>query len=618
MSMRHAFAALALAAFLFLVNPPAFSAATPRPNAVSNLRSAIWMPHTLYVGSSGLVEVTLSVTTATLKLSSFQLAGANASLYAVTRDRCTGTTLYIGHTCTIDFQVTASVPYGIDAQVSLVTDQGPAVVDVPVDTPAQPLKYGASELNFVHVPYMTTATDHLLVTNPNPIAIDLDMMAGGFDPGVYNEYDIDPGTCNHIPANSFCTLTFHFTPTAGWYGSWNAPLARDDASGRTDYLHMDLIGDGVYNKARPVSLKNYYNVNAFIEQDGELPLQGGLDGFGHAYPFASIDSYWLNQQFNILQSDGPALNAVANATLSINPGNYYGVALLGTAVFGPLEQRPFVLQYSDGTSSTILQSLSDWKTPRHFPNEDIAYAVPYRTGPRGQSDTPEHQYNLYGYVLPVDHDKTLMSIVLPPTRNVIVLALNVMSYPMNKPVDMSSAFNVVAIRHDGTQDSTGGIDRQGSAISYEALTSAAVLNDIISVSSIPNQPNAATSTTVVLPAGEYASLRMLGTAVNGTQLSQTLVVSYTDGTQAILQQSFSDWHNTQSVYHPYIEHERRNMLMPYRLNKNGSSHTGMVATLTGSYMIYEYSVPLDPTKTVLSVQLPNNKNVVILSMYVQP
>src|ERR1035438_6266743 len=45
-----------------------------------------------------------------------------------------------------------------------------------------------------------------------------------------------------------------------------------------------------------------------------------------------------------------------------------------------------------------------------------------------------------------------------------------------------------------------------------------------------NAPSAVSSATVTLPAGQYSTLAMLGTGVNGNQASQTFTVTYSDGT----------------------------------------------------------------------------------------
>jgi hypothetical protein len=53
--------------------------------------------------------------------------------------------------------------------------------------------------------------------------------------------------------------------------------------------------------------------------------------------------------------------------------------------------------------------------------------------------------------------------------------------------------------------------------------------------------DAVSNTTIPLPAGNYATLKLLGSAVNGKQANQSFVVTYTDGTTTTITQSLSDW-----------------------------------------------------------------------------
>ena len=53
--------------------------------------------------------------------------------------------------------------------------------------------------------------------------------------------------------------------------------------------------------------------------------------------------------------------------------------------------------------------------------------------------------------------------------------------------------------------------------------------------------DAVSSTTIPLPAGNYATLNLLGAAAHGSQTNQRFVVTYTDGTTTTITQSLSDW-----------------------------------------------------------------------------
>ena len=54
-------------------------------------------------------------------------------------------------------------------------------------------------------------------------------------------------------------------------------------------------------------------------------------------------------------------------------------------------------------------------------------------------------------------------------------------------------------------------------------------------------------TTIALPAGNDSTVNLLATAVNGNQVNQTFVVTYTDGTTTSFTQSLSDWYTPQKL-----------------------------------------------------------------------
>jgi hypothetical protein len=76
--------------------------------------------------------------------------------------------------------------------------------------------------------------------------------------------------------------------------------------------------------------------------------------------------------------------------------------------------------YSDGTSSTFTQNLSDWFTPQNSAGETEAMIMPYRDNSQGQKDN--RTFYLYEYTFALTANKTVASITLPNNRNVVVLA----------------------------------------------------------------------------------------------------------------------------------------------------------------------------------------------------
>ena len=150
--------------------------------------------------------------------------------------------------------------------------------------------------------------------------------------------------------------------------------------------------------------------------------------------------------------------------------------------------------------------------------------------------------------------------------------------------------------------SGSGLDGGGRAYSANLLGTAVTAGGTPFVIAAPNAPGAVSSATVALPAGKFATLKLLAAGVNGNQVSQTFTVTYTDGTTSTFTQSLSDWCTPQGY-----TGESKAILMTYRDNSNGTRDTRPMT-------LYGYTFNLSASKTVASIKLPSNRNVVVLAM----
>jgi hypothetical protein len=89
-------------------------------------------------------------------------------------------------------------------------------------------------------------------------------------------------------------------------------------------------------------------------------------------------------------------------------------------VKGNQPNQVFTVNYTDGTSTSFTQSVSDWFTPQNYPGESKALRMAYRVNPDGTLDN--RIFYLYGYSFALNPAKTVASLTLPATRNVVVLA----------------------------------------------------------------------------------------------------------------------------------------------------------------------------------------------------
>lgn len=156
---------------------------------------------------------------------------------------------------------------------------------------------------------------------------------------------------------------------------------------------------------------------------GTAVTGGGLDGGSYVYNSALLGS---SASFNGISFPfGPAngLSAIANATISLpTAGASYGtLSILGAAVNGPKTTQSFVVGYSDGTSSTFTQSLSDWAYPASYSGETVVVKMASRLNGKGAVATPA--VNLYGYSFTLTAGKVPVSLKLPANSGVVVLGV---------------------------------------------------------------------------------------------------------------------------------------------------------------------------------------------------
>jgi hypothetical protein len=178
--------------------------------------------------------------------------------------------------------------------------------------------------------------------------------------------------------------------------------------------------------------------------------------------------------------------------------------------------------------------------------------------------------------------------------------------------DLSSAYNLSAFYTDADETAiTAGLDGVGYAYSANLLNSGLDFNGVQFTFGQANQPDAVygTGAPITLPAGTFATLQLLATGIEGDQASQTVTVTYTDSTTSQFTQSFSDWCSALNgggcTSTGSNSGESVAVAMPYRDSAGGADNRV-------SYLDH-YSFALNTSKTVQSVTLPNNRDVVVLA-----
>jgi hypothetical protein len=175
--------------------------------------------------------------------------------------------------------------------------------------------------------------------------------------------------------------------------------------------------------AKAVNLAPYFNVNA-VTSNGTSPANGGIDGSGYAYSSNELGGSvtWNGLVFPIGPANLP--DAVTGRQVALPAGKFSSLYLLGSAAYGP-HTGTIVVTYTDGTTATFSQGFSDWGllylgNYTNYPNEAFAAVMPSRVTPSGAVQAGP--WYLYGYAFALNNTKTLASVSLPSSREIMILS----------------------------------------------------------------------------------------------------------------------------------------------------------------------------------------------------
>ena len=181
-------------------------------------------------------------------------------------------------------------------------------------------------------------------------------------------------------------------------------------------LAITLVGSTVSAAAAQVDLSKAFS-GVGITSDGK-PFTGGLDGLGNAYSGTLLQNLSLGaaDQSNVV-------SGVKSISVALPAGSYSTLVITATAVNGAQLSQPFKVAYSDGTSVTFTQSLSDWFTPNSYPGEVNALVMPYRNTANGTRDNRPFEVYQYTFSLIQQQDGEQCDFAIRLTLNVKVFAM---------------------------------------------------------------------------------------------------------------------------------------------------------------------------------------------------
>ena len=430
--------------------------------------------------------------------------------------------------------------------------------------------------------------------------------------------------------------------------------------------------------ATQVNLSGYYNIYG-IGTVGNPPPNGGVDGAGKAYNSSTLGTTATYQGLTFNFAAPNTLDALISQTVALPAGSYSQLFLLGLGAFGAQNNQTFIVTYTDKSTSTFTQSMSDWWHASNFPGETIVASPANIIASNGTLLT--QNVNLYGYTFNLTAGKTAATLTLPSNRDAIFLAIGLggttAATPTFSPapgnytstqtvtlsdstpgavihcttngttptatspvcttvsvsstttiealavatgynnsavatgvytigsgtvVSLSSYFNVYGIVTSGTAPANGGFDNDGYAYNSSLLGTSLSYQGLVFTLGAANVPDAVDSQTIPVTPGQYSELFLLGAAVNGSQANQTIVVTYTDNSTSTFTQSFSDWAHPQGYSGEAVVAATASRIGPGGIVNNTAVNA------------YGYTFALTAGKSVSSVKLPSNRNVVFLGM----
>ncbi len=173
--------------------------------------------------------------------------------------------------------------------------------------------------------------------------------------------------------------------------------------------------------AQQINLAAAFNLVG-ITADG-AKFSGGLDRGGNALSGTLVGNSLTAGGVQFALGAVGGLNVVQSRgqTISLSAGSFSTLSFLATAVNGNQPNQTFVVHYSDGTSQSFTQSLSDWRTPQSYAGESTSLAMAYRNTGSGGAD--RRAFQVYDYTLTTNSTKIVSGITLPNNVNVVILAM---------------------------------------------------------------------------------------------------------------------------------------------------------------------------------------------------
>jgi hypothetical protein len=205
---------------------------------------------------------------------------------------------------------------------------------------------------------------------------------------------------------------------------------------------------------RPVNLDPYFNVAA-ISTDGNTATTAFCNQNVSSAPYTYAQSTlgnaitWNGSTFILGAPNGNS--AVSNATVPLPAGSFGRLDVLAARTYGSASET-FTVTYTDGSTSTFTQGISDWFGPANgtavYPGQSTAVYAPYlHDGGSGSLGDP---VAIFAYSFALNPAKTVQSVTLPADGDVGVFAMNLGPAATAPAIPAAAASVTVATNHNDT------------------------------------------------------------------------------------------------------------------------------------------------------------------------
>jgi hypothetical protein len=194
-------------------------------------------------------------------------------------------------------------------------------------------------------------------------------------------------------------------------------------SGSTSHTATISLTVNASSTATEVNLSSYFNWPGIYTNGTKFPSDGGLDADGDAYSahLLGTSQTWNGVAFSIGAANANNEVYGTGQTLTLPSGKFSTLRMLGAGTNGAQTSQKFVVTYTNGTSTTFTQSMSDWSVPNNYSGETKVVTMPYVDEYNGtEYDVAIY---LYGYSFAINNTLTVKSVKLPNDSNVNVISL---------------------------------------------------------------------------------------------------------------------------------------------------------------------------------------------------